>query len=165
MTRLPVMCAVNSPPKPRKLMTSSAPAVMPNTAGSKNLAGQLAPFFIELVRSRFYASDFDTCAGCYCPDDAWVKVTRFLFACLSYCAFAAYRLTRPSVHRAPCILACDSRQPESRIDLARSFPANEALRALNGGVDVSHLRSSSSVRFTCRAGNGTNAAVANIEDR
>src|SRR5262249_28305997 len=99
------------------------------------------------------------------PTTLGLRVTRFLFACLSYCAFAAYRLTRPSVHRAPCILACDSRQPESRIDLARSFPANEALRALNGGVDVSHLRSSSSVRFTCRAGNGTNAAVANIEDR
>ena len=98
------------------------------------------------------------------PTTLGLRVTRFLFACLSYCGFAAYRLTRHSVHRAPCILACDSRQPESRIDLARSCPANDALRALNGGVDVRHSRSSSSVRFNCRVGNGTTAAVANNED-
>jgi hypothetical protein len=45
-----------------------------------------------------------------------------------------------------------------------SSPANDALRALNGGVDVSHLRSSSSVWFTCRPGSGTNASVANNDD-
>src|SRR5215472_1775296 len=42
-----------NPPSARKPITSTAPAVMPNTAGSKNLAGQLAACFIELVRSRF----------------------------------------------------------------------------------------------------------------
>src|SRR5215471_972109 len=76
MTRLPVMCAVNNPPSARKPITSTAPAVMANTAGSKNLAGQLTRSFIEFAKSRFQVCDFETCAGRYWPDDACVNTAK-----------------------------------------------------------------------------------------
>src|SRR5262245_24388763 len=42
MTRLPVMWAVNSPPSPRKLMTSTLPAVALSTIGSSLVLSELS---------------------------------------------------------------------------------------------------------------------------
>src|SRR4029077_14387342 len=40
MTRFPVMCAVNSPPKPRKLITSALPAIRLSKVGSVFVASE-----------------------------------------------------------------------------------------------------------------------------
>ena len=42
MARLPVMCAVNRPPSPRKLMTSTLPAVRLSTLGSSFVPSELS---------------------------------------------------------------------------------------------------------------------------
>src|SRR4029453_14214543 len=42
MARLPVTCAVNSPPSPRKLMTSTLPAVTLSTVGSSFVPSELS---------------------------------------------------------------------------------------------------------------------------
>ena len=40
MTKLPVMCAVNSPPRPRKLITSALPAIRLSRLGSSFVASE-----------------------------------------------------------------------------------------------------------------------------
>jgi hypothetical protein len=45
ITRLPVTCAVNRPPSPRKPITSQLPAITLSTAGS-SFAGEKAPLFL-----------------------------------------------------------------------------------------------------------------------
>src|SRR5258707_13197328 len=50
MHRLPVMWAVNNPPRARKPMTSTAPAVVLRTAGSNQLLSRrVSQDFIELA--------------------------------------------------------------------------------------------------------------------